>query len=116
MEGVFYLASCGYVVACVDGRGTGNRSREWANCVYKQLGKYETEDQIAGARHFASPSIRGFIPCGLLRVELRRLYDPYGTHSPGFSLQSRHIHGSCYGLEMVRLNIYGTLYAHAPTE
>ena len=26
----------------------------WANCVYKQLGKYETEDQIAGARHFAS--------------------------------------------------------------
>lgn len=54
MEGVFYLASCGYVVACVDGRGTGNRSREWANCVYKQLGKYETEDQIAGARHFAS--------------------------------------------------------------
>ncbi len=54
MEGVYYLAAQGYIVACVDGRGTGNRSREWANCVYKRLGKYETEDQIAGARYFAS--------------------------------------------------------------
>lgn len=54
MEGVYYIASLGYVVACVDGRGTGNRTREWANAVYKQLGKYETADQIAGAKHFAS--------------------------------------------------------------
>ena len=54
MEGVFYLASQGYLVACVDGRGTGNRSRAWANCVYRHLGRYETEDQIAGARYFAS--------------------------------------------------------------
>lgn len=54
MEGVYYLASLGYIVACVDGRGTGNRSRQWANCVYRQLGKYETEDQIAGANYFAS--------------------------------------------------------------
>lgn len=54
MEGVYYLAAQGYIVACVDGRGTGNRSREWANCVYKRLGKYETEDQISGARYFAS--------------------------------------------------------------
>lgn len=54
MEGVYYLASQGFIVACVDGRGTGNRSREWANCVYRQLGKYETEDQIAGAKYFAT--------------------------------------------------------------
>lgn len=54
MEGVYYLASKGYIVAAVDGRGTGNRNREWATCVYKQLGKYETEDQIAGAKWFSS--------------------------------------------------------------
>lgn len=60
MEGVYYLASLGYVVAAVDGRGTGYRSREWANCVYRQLGKYETEDQISGADYFASlPYIDG---------------------------------------------------------
>lgn len=54
MEGIFYIASQGYIVAAVDGRGTGNRSRKWAYCVYKKLGVAETEDQIAGANYFAS--------------------------------------------------------------
>ncbi|MDE5868970.1 MAG: S9 family peptidase [Muribaculaceae bacterium] len=54
MEGVYYLASQGYIVACVDGRGTGNRNRAWSTSVYMQLGKLETEDQIAGAKYFAS--------------------------------------------------------------
>jgi dipeptidyl-peptidase-4 len=53
IDGTYYIASCGYVVACVDGRGTCNRSRQWANSVYKQLGVYETQDQIAGAKHIA---------------------------------------------------------------
>lgn len=54
MDGTYYIASQGYVVCAVDGRGTGNRSRAWANCVYRHLGGYETQDQIAGARYFAS--------------------------------------------------------------
>lgn len=54
IDGMTYLASQGYVVACVDGRGTGFRGRAWSDVVYKQLGRYETEDQIAGARYFAS--------------------------------------------------------------
>lgn len=54
MEGIFYLASQGYIVAAVDGRGTGNRSRQWATAVYKKLGQFETADQLAGARYFSS--------------------------------------------------------------
>lgn len=54
IDGMTYLASEGYVVACVDGRGTGFRGRAWSDVVYKQLGHYETEDQIAGAKYFAS--------------------------------------------------------------
>ncbi|MDE7401872.1 MAG: S9 family peptidase [Muribaculaceae bacterium] len=54
LDGAYYIADCGYIVACVDGRGTGNRSREWANCVYRNLGQLEVEDQLAGARWFAS--------------------------------------------------------------
>jgi dipeptidyl-peptidase-4 len=54
IDGLFYLAQEGYIIATVDGRGTGYRSREWANCVYKQLGKYETEDQLAATRYFRS--------------------------------------------------------------
>ncbi|MDE7351385.1 MAG: S9 family peptidase, partial [Muribaculaceae bacterium] len=51
--GLNYIAQSGYVVACVDGRGTGGRSAEWRNCVYMHLGKYETQDQIAGANAIA---------------------------------------------------------------
>lgn len=54
MEGIFYIASKGYIVACVDGRGTGNRDRAWSTVVYKNLGHYETLDQIAGAKYFGS--------------------------------------------------------------
>lgn len=54
MEGIFYVASQGYIVATVDGRGTGYRSRAWAHSVYKHLGEYETADQIAGAKEIAT--------------------------------------------------------------
>lgn len=54
MEGVYYLASQGYVVVCVDGRGTANRTNEWTKCVYGKLGVLETEDQIAAVRHLST--------------------------------------------------------------
>ncbi|MDE6479817.1 MAG: S9 family peptidase [Muribaculaceae bacterium] len=53
LDGLNYVAQCGYVVATVDGRGTGARSAEWQYSVYMHLGKYETEDQIAGANEIA---------------------------------------------------------------
>lgn len=54
IDGLFYLCSEGYIIGCVDGRGTGYRSRQWAFSVYKDLGNLETTDQIAGARYFSS--------------------------------------------------------------
>lgn len=54
MEGVYYLASKGYVIAAVDGRGTGYRSREWAECVYGHIGEIETEDQLSAIRQFSN--------------------------------------------------------------
>ncbi|MCH5232441.1 MAG: DPP IV N-terminal domain-containing protein [Muribaculaceae bacterium] len=54
MEGIYYLASLGYVVACVDGRGTGNRTNEWTKCVYARLGDLETKDQIAAVRYLST--------------------------------------------------------------
>ena len=44
------LAQQGYIVACVDGRGTGGRGEGFKKCVYKQLGKWETNDQIEAAK------------------------------------------------------------------
>lgn len=50
----YYLVNQGFIVACVDGRGTGGRSRDYETAVYMQLGKYETEDQVAGAEYMRS--------------------------------------------------------------
>lgn len=49
-----YLASQGYLVVCVDGRGTNARGREWRNATYMELGVREAEDQISAARYVAS--------------------------------------------------------------
>ncbi|MCH5240409.1 MAG: DPP IV N-terminal domain-containing protein [Muribaculaceae bacterium] len=54
MEGIFYLASQGYVVCCVDGRGTGNRNNQWTKAVYLNLGNLETQDQLSAIKYFAS--------------------------------------------------------------
>lgn len=43
------LADEGYIVACVDGRGTGFKGADFKKVTQLQLGKYEVEDQIAVA-------------------------------------------------------------------
>ena len=48
-----HLASLGYMVVCVDNRGTGAQGREFKKCTYQQLGKLEVEDQIAAAKALA---------------------------------------------------------------
>ena len=45
-----YLCSKGYIIVSFDGRGTGMRGVEFKNATYKQLGKYEIEDQIEVAK------------------------------------------------------------------
>jgi len=44
------LVQKGYLVACVDGRGTGFKGADFKKMTYKELTKYETEDQIAAAK------------------------------------------------------------------
>lgn len=43
------LANEGYIIACVDGRGTGYKGADFKKVTQKELGKYELEDQIAAA-------------------------------------------------------------------
>ena len=49
-----YLAQLGYIVVCVDGRGTGGRGEAFRKITYLQLGKYETIDQIEAAKYLGS--------------------------------------------------------------
>ena len=48
-----HLAQKGYIVACVDNRGTGGRGAEFKKMTYLQLGKLETIDQIEANRYLA---------------------------------------------------------------
>ena len=45
-----YLAQQGYLVVCVDPRGTGARGEEFRKCTYGQLGNLESNDQVETAR------------------------------------------------------------------
>lgn len=49
-----YLTQQGYIVVCVDNRGTGGKGRDFQHVTYKQLGKYESEDQITSAKYLAT--------------------------------------------------------------
>lgn len=48
------LAQKGYIIACVDNRGTGARGEEFKKMTYGQLGKYETIDQVETAEYLSS--------------------------------------------------------------
>ena len=44
-----YLTQQGYIVVCVDGRGTGGRGAEFEKCTYLHLGNLEAKDQVETA-------------------------------------------------------------------
>lgn len=48
-----YLTQEGYIVACIDPRGTAARGEEFRKCTYMQLGKLESDDMIAAAKWLA---------------------------------------------------------------
>ncbi len=49
-----YMASQGYVVVCVDGRGTGGRGAAFEKCTYLNLGVKEARDQVETALYLGS--------------------------------------------------------------
>lgn len=51
-----YLAEQGFIVVCVDGRGTGARGAEFEKCTYLKIGLYESKDQAEAAMYLKSLS------------------------------------------------------------
>lgn len=50
------MAQKGYIVVCVDGRGTGGRGAEFEKCTYMHLGELEAKDQVETALWLAKQS------------------------------------------------------------
>lgn len=49
-----WLATQGYIVFTVDGRGSTNRGRDFEQASFRKLGDVELEDQMAGVAHLKS--------------------------------------------------------------
>ena len=45
----YYLAQQGFIVVCVDGRGTGGRGTAFEKCTYLRIGELESRDQVETA-------------------------------------------------------------------
>ena len=68
------LVQKGYIVACVDGRGTGFKGTAFKKVTYKQLVHFETLDQIEVARKLGQEVIYRCKPNWYLGMELWRPY------------------------------------------
>lgn len=49
-----YMVGEGFLVVCVDPRGTGGRGEEFSHCIYRQMGIYESQDQISAAKYIST--------------------------------------------------------------
>ncbi|HKI89178.1 MAG TPA: S9 family peptidase, partial [Draconibacterium sp.] len=49
-----YLAQQGFLVVCVDPRGTAVRGEDFRKVTYMQLGKYESDDQVETAKYLGT--------------------------------------------------------------
>lgn len=50
----YYLAQEGFIVVCVDGRGTGGRGADFEKCTYLRLGDLESKDQVETAIYMST--------------------------------------------------------------
>lgn len=49
-----YMAGEGFIMVCVDGRGTGGRGTKFGKCTYLNIGKYEPGDQVEAAKYLGT--------------------------------------------------------------
>lgn len=49
-----YMADKGFIMVCVDGRGTGGRGADFEKCTYLRLGDMESKDQVEAALYVGS--------------------------------------------------------------
>ena len=55
-----YMCDKGYIMVCVDGRGTGGRGAAFEKCTYLSIGVKESKDQVETARYLSTlPYIDG---------------------------------------------------------
>jgi dipeptidyl-peptidase-4 len=86
------LAQKGYIIACIDNRGTGGRGTAFKNITQGNLGYYELQDQLSAAKYLGSLN---FIDSGRIGIygwsyggylALKCLIEGSNTFSMGISI------------------------------
>jgi dipeptidyl-peptidase-4 len=49
-----FMADKGYIIFSLDNRGSYGRGKKWEDWIWKQLGRYELDDQIAGVEYLST--------------------------------------------------------------
>jgi dipeptidyl-peptidase-4 len=75
------LVGKGYIIFCVDNRGTGNRGTAFRHIVYKDLGKWEVNDMVEGAKYLIS---QGYADPGRIGI----MGSSYGGYTAAISLMN----------------------------
>jgi dipeptidyl-peptidase-4 len=91
----------------------GHRGQDFRHVTYGQLGKYETEDQIAPRSGWAnSPMWTGRASASGL--ELRRVHEQPLHHQGGRCVQGGHRRGTRHQLALLRHHLHRALHGPAP--
>ena len=106
------MASLGYIVVCVDGRGTGGRGEAFEKCTYLKIGVKEAKDQVETALYLGKQPYVDKDRIGIWGWS-------YGGYMTLMSIERRNsgIQSRCsccrtYGLAFLRHYIYRTFHAH----
>ena len=111
------LADAGYVVACVDNRGTPSlKGREWRKIIYGEVGVLATADQTAAVRaHARVAAVPRSRARRLVGMERRRLDDAEPPLPLTRPLQGRHVRGARARPDALRHDLPGALHGPART-
>lgn len=107
-----YMADKGFIMVCVDGRGTGGRGAEFEKCTYLNLGVKEAKDQVETAKYLSTLPYRRQ-PHRHLGMEFRWLQHIDVNERRHSDIQGRRRHCRPYRLAFLRLGIHRTLHAHS---
>lgn len=100
------LVQQGYLVVCMDPRGTGGRGEWFKKLTYGQMGLLETEDQIALGTVRGRAALRGCLPDRHIRLELWRFHVAQLHSERGRRIQYGHF--GCPGnlVALLRFGLY----------
>ena len=112
-----YMASLGYIVVCVDGRGTGGRGEAFEKCTYLKIWRERSQRPGRNSSHIWADSrmwTKTVSVSGDGAIGGYMTIDEYERRNT--RIQSRSCCGRTYGLELSTTLVYTERFMRTPKE